>query len=111
MEQKRIEGLWDCSYCGQKGIRARFTECQSCGSPRNISTRFYLPTDLQAAALREEEAAKTTNEPDWLCSFCETYNRADALVCKGCGAAKEEAKGSYASFHQETGRSFFHNGN
>lgn len=23
----RIEGLWDCAYCGKKGIKARFDAC------------------------------------------------------------------------------------
>ncbi|MCR4690006.1 MAG: zinc finger Ran-binding domain-containing protein [Lachnospiraceae bacterium] len=107
MESKRIEGLWDCAYCGNTGIKARYGECQQCGSPRGPETRFYLPDDLQGAVLTKEEAAKTTNEPDWMCSYCSTYNRSDATVCKGCGALKKEADGNYGTRHKLTGFSFW----
>ena len=107
MNENRIEGLWDCAYCGNTKIRARFTECEQCGSPRGPETQFYLPTDLKAATLTKEEAAKTTNEPDWLCAYCNTYNRSDALVCKGCGGSKTEADGNYGSRNRLTGKSFW----
>ena len=53
----RIEGLWDCAYCGKKGIKARFDACTSCGRARGVETIFYLPEDIEAAALTEEEKA------------------------------------------------------
>ncbi len=73
-EPKRIEGLWDCEYCGQKGIRARFDRCQGCGSPRRKETVFYMPADIASATLTKEEAAKTSNAPDWLCDYCGSLN-------------------------------------
>ena len=99
MEPVRIEGLWDCAFCGQKGIRARYDRCQGCGSPRGTDTVFYLPTDIAAATLTKEEAAKTSNAPDWLCDYCGSLNSADFSVCKGCGSKKEEATKNYGSLH------------
>ncbi len=99
MTSKRIEGLWDCSYCGQKGVRARFDRCPGCGSARRADTMFYLPSDTEAAVLSDEEAAKTSAGPDWLCDFCGSLNRSDAAFCKGCGSAKEEAVHDYATLH------------
>ncbi len=99
MESRRIEGLWDCSFCGQKGIRARFDHCEGCGSPRGADCIFYLPTDLQAATLSRDEAQKTSNAPDWYCDYCGSLNSADATVCRGCGSDKKEATKNYASLH------------
>ena len=55
MEERRIEGLWDCVYCGTKAIKARYDTCLSCGRSRGVETVFYLPDDLAAATLTEEE--------------------------------------------------------
>ena len=106
MEEKRIEGLWDCVYCGQKEIKARFETCTGCGKPRGIETMFYLPTDIEAATLTKEEAAQTTNEPDWLCEYCGAFNRSDALTCKSCGAGKGSSKSNYGMLHKLTGKIF-----
>lgn len=106
MDSKRIEGLWDCVYCDQKGIRARYDHCPSCSGARIAETIFYLPDDLEAATLTKEEAAKTTNAPDWLCMFCDAYNRDDALVCKNCGADKSTSKINYGILHKLTGMFF-----
>ncbi len=58
MEERRIEGLWDCSYCKATGIKARFDECPSCGSAKGKETVFYLPDDIDAAVLTQEEKEK-----------------------------------------------------
>jgi hypothetical protein len=106
MLQKRVEGLWDCAYCGTKGIKARYDTCQGCGKARGIDTVLYLPDDLEAATLTREEEAKTTNEPDWLCDYCDTYNRSDTDVCKKCGAQRKLSKNTYGTLHKLTGMLF-----
>lgn len=106
MEEKRIEGLWDCEYCGQTGIKARYDACTSCERPRGIETMFYLPDDLEAATLTEEEKAKTTNEPDWLCEYCGAYNKSTASSCEKCGGDKESSKYNYGMLHKLTGKLF-----
>lgn len=106
MEEKRIEGLWDCAYCELKGIRARFDTCPSCGKSRGIETRFYLPNNLEAATLTPEEKEKTTNEPDWLCEYCGSYNRSDVSICTKCGGNRSESKRHYGMLNKLTGRLF-----
>ncbi len=106
MEEKRIEGLWDCAYCGQKAIKARFDTCMSCGKSRGIETLFYLPENPDAAVLTQEEKAKTTNAPDWLCSYCGSYNRSDVSSCVKCGGNRAESKSDYGMLHKLTGRFF-----
>ena len=69
MEAKRIEGLWDCKYCGQRAIKARFDTCTSCGKPRGIENTFYLPDNIEEAVLTKEEALKSGAE----CQFPERY--------------------------------------
>lgn len=106
MEVKRVEGLWDCVFCGQIGIRAGLDTCPYCGKARGQETVFYLPTDIKNATLSKEEAAKTTDRPDWLCEYCGAYNRSDAGVCKKCGSPREEAKQNYGTLHKLTGKLF-----
>lgn len=102
METKRIEGLWDCVYCGTKMIKARFGSCPNCGKSRGVDTVFYLPTDIEEATLTREEASKTTNEPDWLCGYCDSYNRSDALFCIKCGSPKGLSQDNYATLRGDS---------
>ncbi|MCR5319907.1 MAG: hypothetical protein K6E48_01755 [Lachnospiraceae bacterium] len=104
--QKRIEGLWDCAYCGTKEIKARFDTCPGCGKARGIDTEFYMAEDTEAATLTEAEKAKTTNEPDWLCEYCDTYNRADVDICRKCGSRRKDSKDTYGTLHKLTGLFF-----
>ena len=102
MEQKRIEGLWDCVFCGSKAIRAGLAACPNCGKSRGIDTVFYLPKEIDRVVLTEKEAAKTTDRPDWLCEYCDSYNRSDAVFCKQCGAPRSHAKDDYGTLNKNT---------
>lgn len=106
MEEKRVEGLWDCVSCDRKAIKARFAACPSCGKPRGIETVFYLPENLEEAVLSREEREKTTDRADWLCEYCGSYNRSDAACCAGCGGQRAEATRNYGILHKLTGRLF-----
>lgn len=107
MESKRIEGLWDCSYCDQKAIPARYDRCQTCGSPRLAETIFYLPQDIEAATLSSEDAAKTSDAPDWLCDYCGGLNSANSATCSGCGSARDKASKDYGTLHSQTPKEVF----
>lgn len=109
MEERRIEGLWDCIYCDTKAIKARYSECTSCGKPRGVETMFYLPQDLDAATLTAEEKAKTTDAPDWLCEYCGSYNRSDRTNCDQCGSEKSSSRHNYGRLHKLTGKLFGRN--
>ena len=102
MDSNRIEGLWDCSYCGQKEIRARFDRCPACASARAAETVFYMPTNIQAATLTAEEAARTSTGVDWVCAYCGNLNRCDDERCRGCGADRAEANENYGTLHAST---------
>lgn len=106
MEERRVEGLWDCVYCESKAIKARYDTCPNCGKARGIETLFYLPQNLDAATLTAEEAAKTSNGPDWLCDYCGAYNRCDSIRCRDCGADRDSSKANYGILHKLTGKLF-----
>ena len=111
MEERRIEGLWDCVYCGTKAIKARYDTCLSCGRSRGVETVFYLPDDLAAATLTEEEKelskiAHDIYKPDWLCEYCGSYNRSDCSCCTKCGGDKTSSRNNYGRLHKLTGKLF-----
>ena len=90
---KKIEGLWDCPYCGTKGIGGLTKHCPSCGHPQDADTQFYLPS--QKKYLDEETAEKYGKGADWTCSYCGSLNRYYATECSNCGASREETSGDY----------------
>jgi len=78
------EGKWRCPSCDAVN-KGRDMKCASCGNVRGEDVKFFL----------EEDAAEVTDQSmlnqakagaDWHCDFCGTDNRADADVCKQCGA-------------------------
>lgn len=81
-----IEKLWDCKYCGTKGIGGSKRECPNCGKVRDVDTVFYMPNEVKYVP--EEEASKINRNPDWLCQYCDTLNSASETVCKQCGAER-----------------------
>lgn len=88
-----VEGLWDCKYCGAKGIGGLTKHCPSCGHPQDEDTKFYLGEVKKH--LDDATAENYGKGSDWLCSYCDSLNRFDAEVCSNCGAAREENRGDY----------------
>lgn len=78
-----VEGYWDCSSCGAKGIRGRFRDCPNCGKPRGEDVEFYLKEYGREYAIDDSD-----DRPDWFCEYCSSYNPAAAEECLSCGAAK-----------------------
>lgn len=93
MAERKIEGLWDCKYCGCTGIGGLTKECPQCGHPQDADTKFYMPGTVRY--LDEETADKYGKGADWTCSYCNTLNRYNETQCKGCGASRSESSGSY----------------
>lgn len=97
-----IEGTWECSSCGTKGILGRHKKCPTCNNPREegAETKFdFGEADASGKLTREGvsdekalDAAKLG--PDWFCPFCAASNRDDAEKCKNCQAPRDrkEAK-------------------
>lgn len=83
-----LVGLWDCPYCGTKGISGDAGKCQ-CGASRpNDPELFYLPTT--ARVVTNVTAADT--EADWLCETCDTSVIIAHTTCHGCGSPRDGAK-------------------
>lgn len=82
-----IEGLWDCAYCGTKGIGGSKQYCTNCGRTRTKDTTFYMPG--QKRYVPEEEARKINRNPDWVCEYCDNLNPDGVSKCLGCGAERD----------------------
>lgn len=88
-----VEGYWDCSSCGKKGIRGSVRECPGCGKPRSEDVQFYLKEYGKEHAVSED----ISKEADWLCEYCMSYNPAHESKCISCGADKNSK--NYSQFH------------
>ena len=93
MAKKIIEGLWDCPYCGQKGIGGLVKSCPNCAHPQDADTKFYLGEKKEA--LDEEKAKDYGKGADWTCAFCGSLNRYGNVNCNNCGAQREDSSGDY----------------
>lgn len=82
-------GLWDCHYCGEKGIEGYTYDCPGCGRPRAKDVRFYLPTSPKVAT--PEQMALMGHDPNWYCLYCGSGNKDENTTCWNCGAEKGAA--------------------
>ena len=86
------EGKWDCTQCGQVGVRGPLTKCSKCGASRPNDVHFYLPSDAQPIVDPNLVQAAEAG-PDYICSHCGSQNKATDNVCRSCGnvfAASED---------------------
>lgn len=60
----KVEGFWDCQYCGRTGIRGRFKSCPGCGHGRDASVRFYTKDISEQNAIDQEEFEREMAEAD-----------------------------------------------
>lgn len=88
-----IEGLWDCPYCGTKGIGGSKQYCTNCGRTRGKDTTFYMPG--QKRYVEEERARKINRNPDWICGYCDNLNSDNDSSCTSCGATRESESLTY----------------
>ena len=86
---KIIEGRWDCSYCGAKGIRGSIRTCPNCGKTRGEDVKFYISDPKDYTKDVVEDA------PDWHCSYCDTYNKNSEKVCRNCGHSRDNEDRDY----------------
>ncbi len=93
MAKKIIEGLWDCPYCGQKGIGGLTKSCPNCAHPQDADTKFYLGEKKEA--MDAEKAKDYGKGADWTCAFCGSLNRYSNTNCNNCGAQREDSSGDY----------------
>ena len=94
-----VEGVWDCTHCGTKEIKARHKKWPHCGASQDENTVFRLPN--QITYVPEEEAKSISRNPDWQCSYCGQLNKDDEGVCEGCGASKEDSEYNYFQLQEK----------
>jgi len=99
---KIVEALWDCPYCGNKGIGGRTKHCPSCNHPQDEDTEFYLPNEKKY--LDDETASKYGKGADWVCAYCGAMNRYYAENCVNCGAPREDGKGDYFAVQEKNAK-------
>jgi len=84
-------GRWDCKSCGYKGNLGPNLRCEKCHSPRPKNVKFYLSTDAEIVKDRKKiEEAKAG--ADWICSYCESHNKAFDKKCHSCGASNKASE-------------------
>ncbi len=86
----KIEGYWDCPYCGNKAIRGGQQSCPACGKTRAADTKFYMLDTKHV-----EDESKVGAGPDWFCPYCDSYNPAAETVCRNCGHEREATDETY----------------
>lgn len=92
-EKKLLVGLWDCPYCGSKGINGLKKKCPNCAHTQDAGTKFYLGVEKEY--LEADKAEDYGKGADWTCAYCGGLNRYSAEFCSDCGAPREENTGSY----------------
>ncbi len=86
----KIEGYWDCAYCGNKAIRGGIQTCPGCGKTRAADTKFYMLDTVPVA-----DESKVGTGPDWFCPYCDSYNPDSVKVCRNCGHEREASDENY----------------
>ena len=87
---KKVYGYWDCPFCSTSGIRGDNRECPNCGRPRGENTKFYLKEKKEYVSKEKEN-----NNPDWLCSYCQSLNSDKNATCSSCGAVRTSEELNY----------------
>lgn len=93
------EGRWDCSHCGARGIRGRYTACPECGAARGADVEFYLPED-EPEVTDPDRLEQASAGPDWHCEHCGADNAGTSPTCARCGAARGESEARAERFYR-----------
>lgn len=87
-QQGVFEMVWDCQFCGTKGLPARTHKfCPNCGAPQETKSRRF-PSDAEKKAVTEY----TFKGASLICGSCGAVNEGDAKFCRQCGAPLENAE-------------------
>ena len=98
-KNRKIYGYWDCKYCGTKAIRGDNRNCPNCNHARDGDIKFYMLSENDY--VEQENLHKFSEQPDWLCQYCNSYNPSNANACLSCGASKNSKKRDYIASSDE----------
>lgn len=84
-------GRWDCNACGHKGNLGPNLKCEKCNSPRPKNVKFYLSSDSEIVT-DKKKIAEAKAGADWVCSYCESHNKATDQKCRSCGATNKASE-------------------
>ena len=94
MADERVESqgfyemLWDCEFCGQKGLLAKSQRhCAECGGKQNSDKR-YFPPEGQATKVEGHKYEGA----DRYCPACNAPQGALAKNCTNCGSPMDAAR-------------------
>ena len=90
-----VEGRWKCPYCKTEDILGRYQICPNCGRQRDKDFKATLPKNIKDNYVPDEKAKKLNKNPDWMCSYCQSYNSDNYDTCTCCGASRAESDGNY----------------
>lgn len=94
MQNRIIEGVWDCQYCKAVAVRGSLRECPQCGHPRDKDVEFRMDNPRNYV-YDEEIAARVRSGPDWVCPACDCLNPATSASCLGCGTMRDATTKDY----------------
>lgn len=86
---RHIELVWRCSSCGTRNL-GRHAICSQCGSPKDESEEYEMPTDSRevASVVDPDLLDLARGGPNWRCGYCDSHQRAGNVHCLRCGAAR-----------------------
>ena len=85
-------GRWDCPVCKTTGNLGPDKQCISCGSARPKDVKFYLADDSEIVK-QTKKIQEARSGADWVCSYCNSHNKAKDTNCHTCGNDREIADG------------------
>jgi hypothetical protein len=86
-DQGTYQMLWDCEFCGTKGLLGLdHRHCPACGSAQDEERR-YFPTDENKVTVQDH----VYHGADKDCPACSTPNAAIAKHCVNCGSPMDDA--------------------
>lgn len=87
-----VENLWDCPYCGNKGIKGREEICPQCSTRREGGIEFYRN---EINYVSDDTAKNISRNPDWCCSYCGGLNPDTVNICGTCSAPRDNQEKTY----------------
>lgn len=96
--ERQIEMTWRCSSCQGQNL-GRHVVCQTCGSPKDESEAYEMPSDTGSAATLTDPRllAMARAGANWRCRYCGSDQRTLDGRCGQCGSDQREGRSTDAA--------------